>query len=101
MKPISVIFDRILCKNTIICRYPKRGPYLPAGSIVQSPVTRVLVGGRIPATVGSKAICGGSTWLTSGSTRVLLEGKPVHRVGDRNGCSGVTIGPGDLRVLVG
>jgi uncharacterized Zn-binding protein involved in type VI secretion len=51
--------------------------------------------------VGDMGICGGPTIMVSGSQRMFVAGRPVHRVGDLNQCGGPTTGPGDPNFFVG
>ena len=97
----ALLFDGIGCPNTIVCPHPIKGPYVPGGFISSCKASLGLVAGRPPATVGDLAFCGGPCFLTTGSSRVLIQGTPAHRVGDRNHCTGVTTGPGATNVLVG
>jgi uncharacterized Zn-binding protein involved in type VI secretion len=97
----ALLGDRITCPNTPICPHPKRGPYTIIGVIKSCKVSTVLVSGRPPATVGDLAFCGGPSFLTTGCLTVLIQNMPAHRVGDRNHCTGHTLGSGAPTVLVG
>lgn len=97
----ALLGDRITCPNTPICPHPKRGPYTIIGVIKSCKASSVLVIGRPAATLGDLAFCGGPSFLTTGCPTVLIQNMPAHRVGDRNHCTGHTIGPGAPTVLVG
>jgi len=97
----ALLNDSITCPNTPACPHPTHGPYINVGVISSCKVNTILVAGRPPATIGDLAICGGPSFLTTGSSRVILRGMASHRVGDRNHCTGSTIGPGAPNVIVG
>ena len=86
--------------DRLLCPGCPQPPHTPMGYITTGS-NRVFIRGRPAARVGDLGICGAPTTLVEGSAKVFIEGRPAHRIGDLNSCAGPTISSDSINCYIG
>lgn len=95
MKPAARMYDNHECKDSHKGEGSNKGPILPPCN------PDVLIDGIPAATIHSECLCGiGTDKIISGSTTVIINGKPAVRIGDKTSNKGQIIS-GSSSVLIG